>query len=876
MPPTPPLAAAAADPDRGLSAALSTAYMGLVSSGLPGTSCDEVVDAHGAIRPHWQTLADSVDRLGATEITQRWDRSQEVIHDNGVSFNVYGDAQGMERPWPLSPLPVLLGPDEFAALAAGLDQRARLIDAVLADIYGPQRALAEGWLPPELVLAHPGFLRPCAGFQPSGGRYLHFYAADVVRVAEGRFEVLVDRTQAPAGAGYALENRIVVSRALPEAFRACNTERLALFFRGVRELLASLAPPDRENPRIVLLSPGPYNATYFEQAFLAQYLGYMLVEGADLTVRDGKVFLKTLGGLHRVDVILRRLNDDYCDPLELRGESTLGIPGLLEAARQGGVAVANALGSGLAQTPALLPYLPALARGLLGEELALPSVETFWCGEPAALEHVVAHLPEMVVKPAYPAGATQPLFGDALAGGERERLRDRLRAEPGRWVAQRRVLLSTTPLLTGGELQPRRLKLRMFAVAPPVVSGAGAGAGFQIMPGALGLVADAGDGRDISIQRGARSKDTWVTSGGPVSTFSLLRAPGHPVPLSRGGGDLPSRVADNLFWLGRYAERAEAIARLARVASARILEPSFAGVAEGTEVAALLSALEAQTRIAADQSAAERSGALVPETALLAAVFDAAHPGTLRATVQAIHRVARAIRDRISSDTWRVITSLVDELRYPLADRALASTSAMLDRTITTVAALSGLVMESMTRGQGWRFLDIGRRLERALTMVVTLQNTLSRVEEREGPLLEALLEVADSGITYRRRYLATLQAAPVVDLLLADETNPRAVAYQLAALSEHMTMLPNGGTGIEENGPAESVARALGDLRALDVEWICQPDPAGQRPELRAALGVLLAALPQVSDALGHVYWNHTKIPRHLADPVSVWPAGT
>jgi uncharacterized circularly permuted ATP-grasp superfamily protein/uncharacterized alpha-E superfamily protein len=841
------------DPDR----AFSPSYRG----SRDGAGYDEMVDERGATRAHWEPFVEHLDRLGTAELASRWQRAQEQIHDNGVSFNVYGDAQGMERPWPLSPLPVLIPPAEFASLAAGLQQRGRLLDRLLADLYGPQRALAEGWLPPELVLTHPGFLRPCAGHLPTGGRFLHFYAADVVRPPGGGFQVLADRTQAPAGAGYALENRIVVSRVLPEVFRTCNTERLALFFRAVRELLTSLAPPGRENPRIVLLSPGPYNATYFEQAFLSQYLGYMLVEGADLTVRDGAVFLKTLGGLHRVDVILRRLNDDYCDPLELRGESTLGIPGLVEATRRGTVAIANALGSGVAQTPALLPYLSGLCRGLLGEELALSSVETWWCGDPAALAHVLRRLDEMVIKPAYPEGATQPIFADALSRTERDRLRARLQATPARFVAQARVELSTTPMIKDGALQPRRLKLRTFAVAAT-------SAGYHVMPGALGLVADAPDARDISIQRGARSKDTWVMSGGPVSTFTLLRAPGHPVPLSRGGGDLPSRVADNLFWLGRYAERAEAIARLARVASARLLEPAFGGVAEAPEVAQLLGALDAQTRIAADRTAADGGGGGgTPEAALLAAVFDPAHPGTLRSTVQAIHRTARAIRDRISMDTWRVITALVDDLRPAQSRRGLGATSTLLDRAIMTLAALAGLVMESMSRGQGWRFLDIGRRLERALTKVVNLQSTLLRVEEREGPLLEALLEVADSGITYRRRYLATLQAPPVVDLLLADETNPRAVAFQLAALAEHLGALPNGATGIEEQGAAEIVTGALAALRAVDIEWACGPDEGGRRPELGAVLASLMRDLPALSDALGHLYWNHTKISRHLSD---------
>jgi uncharacterized circularly permuted ATP-grasp superfamily protein len=496
---------------------------------------DEAGDG-GAVRPAWRAFAERFDALGPEELARRWEQARHLIHDNGVSFNAYGDAKGMERPWPLGPMPIVVGPDDFASVERGLRQRARLYDALLADIYGPQRLLEEGLVPAELVLGHPGFLRPCRGVRPPGGRFLHFYAADLVRGAGGAWSVLADRTQAPSGSGYTLENRIIVSRLLPEEFRECHVERLAPYFRGVRRNLASLAPHAKDNPRVVLLSPGPYNATYFEHAFLAQYLGYMLVEGADLTVRDACVYLKTLGGLHRVDVVMRRLNDDFCDPLELRADSALGVPGLLQAVRDGNVAVANALGTGVTQTAALMPFLPGICRALLDEELALPAVETWWCGEPRVLAHVLAELPDMVIKPAFPMGRTEPIFCDELDAAALEQLRARLRANPSAWAAQRRATLSTTPLWEAGGLQPRRLLLRTFAVAD-----ASDPAGYRVMQGGLGVVAARDQRHDISIQRGATSQDTWVVAAGPVSTLSLLRPAGAPVELSRGGGDLPSQ-----------------------------------------------------------------------------------------------------------------------------------------------------------------------------------------------------------------------------------------------------------------------------------------------------------------------------------------------
>jgi uncharacterized circularly permuted ATP-grasp superfamily protein/uncharacterized alpha-E superfamily protein len=819
---------------------------------------DELSDGHGELRPAWRDFAARFDALGPDEVAHRWEQARHLIHDNGVSFNVYGDARGLERPWPLGPMPTVIGAEDFAGLSKGLAQRARLFDAILADLYGPQRLLEENLLPAELVLAHPGFLRPCRGVKPPGGRFLHLYAADLARGVNG-WSVLADRTQAPSGAGYALENRIIVSRLLPDEFRECHIERLAPYFQQVRRAMAALAPQGQDNPRVVLLSPGPYNATYFEQAFLAQYLGYMLVEGADLTVREGCVYLKTLGGLHRVDVILRRLNDDFCDPLELRADSALGVPGLLQAVRDGNVAVANALGSGVVQSAALMPFLPGVCRALLGEELALPAVETWWCGEPRVLAHVLANLPDMVIKPAYPMGRTEPIFCDELDAAGREALRARLQANPAAFAAQRRATLSTTPLWEAGALHPRRLLLRTFSVADASDAGA-----YRVMPGGLGVVAARDQRHDISIQRGAASQDTWVVSDGPVSTLSLLRPAGARVELSRGGGDLPSRVADNLYWLGRYAERADAMARLARTAVARLpdgAEPSDS----------IIAALRAQARLAplpADGAPRDR----LDDVAAL--VFDADTQGTLADTLRSVHRTARAIRDRLSSDTWRVITSLDQEMREAESWRDSVNTtgalSSLLDRLVALLAALSGLVMDSMSRGQGWRFLDMGRRLERAVSLTLTIDATITVAKAAEPLVLESLLEAADSAITYRRRYLASLHAAAVLDLLLTDPTNPRSIVFQLGALLEHVVKLPHlpgrARDGIE-SAIAQGADALLSRMEELSVHQLAEVQGEGdvQRPGLAALTAELARELPALSDALTESYLNHALQARQL-----------
>lgn len=828
---------------------------------------DEMRGPDGHVRPHWRVLDEALRSFGPGELWRRWEQARLLIRQHGVTFNVYGDPRGLERPWPLDPIPVLVSPEEYATLAVGLAQRATLLDRLLVDLYGPRRTLAEGLLPPEVILAHPNLLRACAGLQPPGGRFLHLYAADLARTPDGVMRVLADRTQAPAGAGYALENRIVLGRVLPEAFRETNAQRLALFFRTLRETMAALAPQGVSNPRIVLLTAGPHNATYFEQAFLAQYLGYPLVEGGDLTVRDGRVFLKTLGGLHPVDVILRRMRDDYCDPLELRADSLLGIPGLLQAARDGTVAIANAIGTGVLQTPGLIPFLPALCRALLGEELKLPSVETWWCGDAEVREHVIAHLPDMVIKPTYPLGPTDPIFAGRLDRRATETLAATIRANPTHFVAQRHAAPSTAPVIDGDALRPRPVVLRCFLVAD-------AAGGYQTMPGALALVGGA-DEADISIARGARSKDTWVISDGAVSEFSLLRPSLEPVELTRGGGDLPSRVADNFFWLGRYAERAESIARLGRIICARLAEPRDPRSAAGF-LAPLAAALEAQTMVASGQELealpplAERAAA---EKVMRESLFDMAHSGTLVATGQAIDRVARAIRDRLSMDTWTVLSALANELadaaRGASHDRPVVL-AARLDRMVMILSGLSGLTSESMTREVPWRFLDMGRRLERAVNTGLLIERTLSAVTGDELPLLESLLDAADSAMTYRRRYRATLQVAPVVDLLVADDRNPRAIVFQLSALADHVASLPRESSSARRTPEERLALELLSEVRLLDVEEVCARAGEGnvERPALRGLLSDLVRKLQSLSDALFAAYLTPAKISRALASP--------
>ena len=883
---------------------------------------DEMLEPDGALRPHWRMFVSMLDDLGRDEVIRRWEQARRLIRENGITHNVYGDPNGLDRPWNLDLVPLLMPADQWRDVGAALVQRATLLDRLLGDVYGKNEAVAAGLLPAELIYANSGFLRPLHGVVPPAKTWLHLYAADIVRGADGRFVVLSDRTQAPSGAGYSLENRIVLSRVVQTAFRQCNVERLAPFFITLRRTLAALAPSNRENPRVVLLTPGPYNETYFEHAYLARYLGYALVQGNDLTVRDGKVFLKTLGGLQRVDVILRRVDDDYCDPLELLGSSYLGVPGLVEAVREGTVAVANALGSGVLQAPGILSFLPKLCRFFLGQDLMMPSVRTWWCGDPADLRYVLDHLADLVVKPAFPTRGADPEFGVEMTRAERDELAARIKARPEQFVAQEQLETHATPVMlndqalaaggaadgatagggAGISVQSRRFVVRAYLTADAEAAAAGRPP-FAVMPGGLTRVTGTTDTLIVSLQKGGGSKDTWVLADGPVGDATLLQAASQPLDLSRGGGDLPSRVADDLYWLGRYVQRAEAHTRLTRSIFSRLTDPSILESPRTVEVLVRSLLGRSPRRPAPPPSPASVDGGLriTGETGgdgiarpdgvarpegepivgradreLVAEVFDPRARGGLRATIRHMHALARVLRDRISADAWRILQTVDRDLadfNVNLDDDQVPTVLELLNRLTVGFLAFSGVAADSMTRGQAWRFLDMGFRTERAMAVTRLLRLTLVDATVEETSLLEAVLEVGDSALTYRGRYLTQLEAPAVVDLLLADDSNPRAVAFQVEALRDHLANLPRDVAHPRRNPDLQAATELRTLLQLADVGAACATN-GGLRLHLERLLAQTSEKLVAVSDAVSQRYFSHAAVSRRLWAPGQDRPA--
>lgn len=804
---------------------------------------DELFDAAGRMRGEWRGLLAAFDALSAEDVERRRRQAEQLLRRNGVVLNAYDEAGGGLRPWPFDLVPLVLGEAEWRGIERGVAQRARLLDAVLDDLYGERRLLAEGVVPAALALGHPGLLEPCRRIAVAGGRRLVFYAADLARGADGSWRVVADRTQAPSGSGYALENRVALSRGLPDAIRECRVRRLAPYFAALRESLWRLAPWS-DNPRVVVLTPGPRNETYFEHAYLARYLGFTLVEGGDLIARDGRVWLKTLGGLEAVDVIVRRLDDGYADPLELKIDSTIGVPGLLEALRGGRLAMANALGAGAVEMPGLASALPRLAQALLGEALTLASVETFWLGEAGAMERLASESAHLVVLPAHSVSRAGAVALGDLGSDERASMIARVARSPERHAAAYRFRPSTAPAIRAGRFVPRPVTLRVFAAATP-------DGGYAVMPGGLVRVAEDVAGFDASTRRGAEAKDCWVLSSAEVEPFTLLGSADGALEIREASADLPSRVADHLFWLGRYAERAEGAIRALRSALGRL--------AEGTSPADLAPIGRHLWRQGLVDHPGTASLALF-ERALIRALADPARNVGLIADLDRLARVARMVEDRLAPDMVRVLRQL-DRLAAEAAahpNMPLAEALGGLDRFVTTMAAFNGMEMENMTRGQGWRFLDLGRRIERALIGAAAVEATLAHADGAGFAALDIVLELADSAMTYRARYFAAPQFAPALHLLLLDEANPRSIAYQVSAVARHVEALPKhqaSGRPTAERGLA---AQAMKRLKSADLVPLGIPGTDGQRPELRRMLGEIEGLLRGVSDAVGAHYFGH------------------
>lgn len=823
---------------------------------------DEIVTGTGSLRAHWQPLLARLAPLASQEMAGRVEESARLLRENDVTYTIYGGPQSGERIWPLDIMPLLIPAGEWRTIAAGVLQRARLLNALLGDIYGARRTIGEGILPPALLEANPSLMRPCHGVVPQGGVYLHLYAVDLGRAPSGQWWVLADRTETPSGAGYALENRSVIGRVLADCMENAHIAPLTPFFNILRDGLLSLAPPHRTSgdaPRIVLLTPGPYNETYFEHLYLAGHLGVTLVQGADLMVRDRRVYIKTVSALEPVDIILRRVDDNFCDPLEFYRDSALGVAGLLEAVRAGTVTVANALGSGVVQATAFKPFLPALARNLLGEDLLLPDVPSWWCGQEHEREHVLANLDSLAVRPAFTPLSIMRAANEQ--GGDAAGQAARVRASGIDYVGQARMALSNAPVWENGRLEPRPVSLRVYVAAGPD--------GFVVMPGGLTRTS-APSGANVSMQSGGGSKDTWVLSDAVSRGAVASNIVALPEPAARrmSQGALPSRVADSLYWTGRYAERTANAVKLLRAIVFGLTDPARGWDLRDAEPLLNLAAyLQLLPWIDPAESTPPQALGLVQK-----AMADPKHPCGVRALLTQLTRAAGSVRDRLPADCWHAVTTLGRAPQYVGERASPVQVLLRLNEIVTLSTSLAGTIEENMPRNDAWRFLEIGKRLERAIHLVTVLRGTSGvrrgadgqMVHVADARVLEAIVALIGASAPLSP---ATLDRKSVLEAILINANDPRTLIFQLVNLRSHLAGLPHVANGSVVSVVALAAQR-VGEAMSLVPQAVAQATqgtlkkPAGgveaENNSMRAAFSLLEEVFPEISNLLSRAYFTH------------------
>ncbi|MEQ1669543.1 MAG: circularly permuted type 2 ATP-grasp protein [Hyphomicrobium sp.] len=830
---------------------------GLGGNGRHSSRFDEMLTASGDVRPHWRGLLTGLGALNDGDRAARAARMDRRVRETGIAYDIFSDPNKTAQRWQLDLAPMVISNPEWRWLEAALIQRARLFDALLSDVYGDQKLMREGLIPPELVFSDSAFLRPCQGIlQNAGG--LQFYAADLARGADGYWRVIDNHTETLAGVGYALANRVVHTNVAGDLFKSCNAVRLANYFQAMQSALTEHS--QRENARVALLTPGPRHEDYFSHAYLARYLGYLLVEGSDLRTRGSQIYLKTLEGLKEIDLIVRCVDGRDIDPLELDPSGFDGPAGLVRVSRKQPRLTVNAIGSAVAQNRGLGRYLPQLSKRLLGEELTLLDAPRWWLGDAASQSHVFANLDNLVIRKAQ-EGTGRP--GQAglgqdprkLTDAERALLRGDIELHGARLVAEEKIGFSTAPVYERNGLSPRPFAVRLFVTRTT--------SGYQVMPGGLAMSVDPDRAVALTAPDG-HTRDVWVLSDADQGPHvSLWRPTVETARVERSQRVIQSRVADDLYWLGRYAERADWTMRVLRSALRRVEEDN--GPATGRRAAR--KCLEVLLAKNAPAASAERHVPADTEIEMLCTLLISNTKGhrTLERTFEGLYRVAHLARDRLSLEAWQALSRFRpgDTWVKTLASASPVAVLDMLEEGLASLAAFNGLMHENMTRNFGWSFLDMGRRMERAYNLseaILTLFIPVPEAEE-ESSSLRLLLELADSFITYRSRYRLDPMLALVLDLLLLDETNPRSLAYQLAAISRQLESLPDARRGASLSEDRRVILSLLTSIRLADIEAIARE---ANGAALEHLMQEQLRLLPELSNAISRHYFNLTQDAPH------------
>jgi uncharacterized circularly permuted ATP-grasp superfamily protein/uncharacterized alpha-E superfamily protein len=810
------------------------------------------------VKSEWLSLLENLNKLGITQLGQRNDELQKLLRENGVTYNVYDGHLATPRTWQLDPIPWILNSQDWNYVEKGLKQRAELLNLILKDIYGPKELLKKGLIPHEMIFCHRGFLRQCDNIPFNTNYPLAVYSADIARGPDGRMWVVNDRTQAPSGMGYALENRSAMIKVLPELFKAQHAKKISDFFYTYYNSLCQLAPKNKENPRIALLTPGEKNETFFEHAFLADYLGINLVQGEDLMVKDSHLWIKTIHGLEQIDILLRRVDDIFCDPLEFRPDSRLGIPGLLEAVRMGNVVIANPLGSGVLENPALMPFLNNISKYYFNQELILPMVATWWCGQAKEMDFVFNNLSNLIIKKIDRLTGSSAIVPEQMSKYDLERLKENIKASPYMYVGQEKVSFSAVPSLVNNELESRFAVLRGYAVA--------SNAGYNVMPGGLTRSSPEKGVFVVSNQAGGISKDTWILTEEKDSQPKPFVQTVKP----RQKESLTSRMAENLFWSGRYSERVLATVRLLKSALSHILENPNQDSYQIVKERLLCSITHLTMTYPGFVGELGKKNLEEPQTELFRLVQDENLPGSLAFNLRSMVHSMQSVGGVLSNDTRRMIESLKENISNlkKLKTSSLLNLSNALDKLYNSHVSLLGFITESMPREQGWLMLQSGRKVERSILISSLIRSTLvfKYSESEEHHILEAVLKSNQLLSTYRFKYRTYLNVEQSLQLLLFDENNPRSIAYQMQKLTIYLNNLSQDGINELIGKDEKLVLEATTKLKIADISDLLKIEEGIHiRENLEDLVSEINALMVSCSMAINQKYFSHTSEVKNL-----------
>ncbi len=817
---------------------------------------DECLDPNEVPRDSWKQLVENINALGATELKSRQQELLKLLQENGVTYNVYGDLNGLNRPWLLDVVPLVTNVSDWNIIERGLKQRVHVLDLILKDLYGERKLLKNGIIPPELIYSHPGFLRPCDGLRLPGAHQLILYSGDLSRGPDGKVWVIKDRTQAPSGMGYALENRTTLSRVLPELFHHHDVARLGGFFGRIMQALVRIAPQGKSNPRIVLLSPGPRNETYFEHAFLASYLGLTLVQGEDLLMRDSFVWIKTVEGLEKVDVILRRVDDMFCDPLELREDSQLGIPGLLQAVRKGNVAAANSLGSSILENTGLMAFLHNAFRYFLNDDPLIPMIGTWWCGQKKEMDHVIENIDRLVIKSTVRLSGFKTVMGSRLSRNEKEVLIRRIRFEPFRYVGQEEIAFSTSPVFTKEKLEPRFSVLRTF-----LVSG---NDDYDLMPGGLTRCSPEKGSFLVSNQDGGISKDTWVlASPAKTSVPSIARTP----DMNR-KAVLPSRAAENLYWVGRYTQRLVRASRFMRIVLRTLTKPGYqSGSHDTNSTIVLLKTLTHLTDTYPGFVDDAEDELREPLSEIHQLISRPDRPGSILYTLSNLLKSMYSARDRWTVDSWRIIDEFENIKRRiaVLEPDGIRHAFSLLDQLTVGLLSFSEMTRQSMYRSDGRIMFRMGQLLEDVLMELAQFRSILVHDYDEgvEFQLLEALLLSNQNLSTYRSVYRTSLSVGPTLDLLFLNRLNPTSVLSLLEGLLDHSRTLAHKDGGANDNEVSRLAFECYSQVRLMNMDELIEVAD-GERKHFAVFCDMLQHRVYDLSTRLSALYFSHSSYKPH------------